>query len=173
MDELLVGLAPRMDVRTRVLILGSMPGTESLCQGRYYAHARNRFWPLMSSMFGIPAEFSYEERICSLNDAGIGLWDVIATCKRKGSLDTGICISSEAYNDFNTLLLSYPGISNIYCNGSKAYVSFTKNILPGLNGVVAARLEVFRLPSTSPANASSRLDDLLRSWSAAFNNVHR
>ena len=85
-----------------------MPGTESLYQGRYYAHVRNRFWPLMASMFGFPAESTYEERINSLIDAGIGLWDVIASCRRKGSLDAGIEVSSETYNDFDTLLRTYP-----------------------------------------------------------------
>ena len=156
-----------------MLVLGSMPGFESLKQSRYYAHARNRFWPMMESLLGIPAQSDYEEKIHLLNDAGVGLWDVIASCKREGSLDAGIDVSSEIYNEFEDSLRSRFRVSRICCNGLKAYDSFMRRIMPNLPGDIVARLEVFCLPSTSPANASFKMDDLLLPWSMAFKGLCR
>jgi hypoxanthine-DNA glycosylase len=75
----------------RVLILGSFPGVASLAAGQYYAHPRNHFWPLLGAVLDVPlASLPYPERLASLRDHRIALWDVIVTCERKGSLDGSI-----------------------------------------------------------------------------------
>ena len=81
---------PAFRTDARVLILGSMPGEASLAAGRYYAHPRNAFWPIMGALFGAGAELPYDQRLARLNAAGVALWDVIARCRRPGSLDSAI-----------------------------------------------------------------------------------
>lgn len=76
---------------TRVLILGSFPGEASLAARQYYAHPRNHFWPIVGEIVGAPlAEMPYRRRLETLRANGIGLWDVIVECERRGSLDGAI-----------------------------------------------------------------------------------
>jgi hypoxanthine-DNA glycosylase len=85
------GLAPVLTRDTRVLILGSFPGEASLAAQQYYAHPRNHFWPLLGALLDAPlATLSYRERLATLRAHGVGLWDVIVACERRGSLDGAI-----------------------------------------------------------------------------------
>ena len=47
-------LSPVYDEHSRVLILGSIPSPKSREAGFYYAHPQNRFWRVMSAVFGKP-----------------------------------------------------------------------------------------------------------------------
>ena len=85
------GLAPVLDRNVRVLILGSFPGEASLAAAEYYAHPRNHFWPLLGAVIDEPlAGLPYRRRLAALRRRGIGLWDVIVACERRGSLDGAI-----------------------------------------------------------------------------------
>ncbi len=150
---------PRADKNSRVLILGSMPGVKSLELQEYYAHPQNRFWKVMGKLCGEPslADFSYEKRIEILLNNGFALWDVIKFCKREGSLDSDI--TDEKPNDIKGLLKSYPKIKTVFLNGNKAYGSF-KKYFPKL----LEEYKCVKCPSTSPANARYRLDDLVEEW---------
>lgn len=144
MDKITHTLDPIIDERSEVLILGSMPGVESLKKGEYYAHPRNHFWPILYALFNEPLEPEYSKRIIFLKDHGIALWDVIGSCRRKGSLDstiTDICV-----NDIEGLLKRYSNISLIVLNGTKAETTFMKFIHPDL----AKPIKAARAPSTSP-----------------------
>ena len=77
---------PIQDASAKVLILGSMPGKESLKAGQYYAHPRNVFWPIMGDLIGANAALLYELRVQKLEASNIALWDVLASCKRHSSL---------------------------------------------------------------------------------------
>jgi len=83
-----------------ILILGSMPGEESLQRQQYYAHPRNLFWDIMGQMYDFDKNLPYHERLTQLKHNGIALWDVLSKCRRKGSLDSNIDISSTEPNDF-------------------------------------------------------------------------
>jgi len=76
--------------RTRVLILGSLPGEVSLSRGQYYANPRNQFWVLMQAVIGFTLPQTYEDRMASLSSGGVGLWGVIESANRVGSLDADI-----------------------------------------------------------------------------------
>ncbi|HET9651880.1 MAG TPA: DNA-deoxyinosine glycosylase [Usitatibacter sp.] len=146
----------------KVLVLGSLPGQESLRRHEYYAHPRNAFWRIVEDLFGIPAKSEYRERIRRLNDAGIALWDVCAAAHRPGSLDGAIRGGSVDANDFATFLGSHPRVTLIAFNGAKAAALFRKHV----------HLETPRtiiLPSTSPANATMAYDAKLKLWSEIRN----
>ena len=88
---LLHGLPPVVGPATRLLLLGSFPGLASLAAQQYYAHPRNQFWPLLSSLWGVDLRaLSYPARLDELRERGLGLWDIYASCRRVGSLDSEI-----------------------------------------------------------------------------------
>src|SRR5882672_4404695 len=86
----LIAFPPVAAPDARVLVLGSMPGEASLAARRYYAYRHNAFWPIMGRLFGAGPDLRYRERLARLKHAGIALWDVLASCRREGSLDSNI-----------------------------------------------------------------------------------
>ncbi len=142
----------------RLLILGSLPGAASLAATRYYAHPRNRFWQLMGAVLGTDLEaHPYETRLEILLAAGIGLWDVIGTAHRPGSLDSAIR-NAEA-NDLTTLVGTLPQLRAIAFNGAKSHAL-------GAPLLAASGLPLVRLPSSSPANARLAIGDKAAAWRA-------
>ncbi|MCB1914358.1 MAG: DNA-deoxyinosine glycosylase [Rhodocyclaceae bacterium] len=141
-----------VDRNARILILGSMPGLASLAQMHYYAHPRNAFWPIMASLLGFAADADYRERCRALLAGGVALWDVMASCRRRGSLDAAIDDTSIVTNDIAGLLRGHPAIRAVFFNGSKAEQCFRRHVAPALDPRSAA-LPRQRLPSTSPAHA--------------------
>lgn len=164
MDEVLSGLPPVVAPDCRVLVLGSMPGAASLQAARYYAHPRNRFWPVMAALAGVPPEASYEERLAALQRAGIGLWDVIGECRRAGSLDSAIVRGSERPNAIAPLVDTLDRLQAIAFNGATAAALFRRRVAPQL-GDSSRTLACVALPSTSPAHAAMGLPALREAWS--------
>ncbi len=150
----------------RVLVLGSMPGEASLAARQYYAHPLNAFWRLAGDIFGAPRSLPYRARLRLLTSNGVALWDVLASCRRKGSSDSAIRRSSIMVNDIAGFLEKRPGIRKVLFNGAKAEECFRRYVLPGLR--CAARLELARLPSTSPAYASMNYAAKLKAWRGAL-----
>jgi double-stranded uracil-DNA glycosylase len=150
-----------------ILILGSMPGKESLRAGQYYAHPRNAFWPIMGELVGALPTLPYEARTRMLKSAGIALWDVLASCRRHGSMDADIDTGSICPNDFASFFLEHPHITHVFFNGTMAEQCFHKHVQPLLQALPRSRpLHYQRLPSTSPAYASMRYEKKLESWQA-------
>ena len=149
----------------RVLILGSMPGQESLRQRQYYAYRHNLFWPIMGELFGAGRELGYEERVQALLARGVAVWDVLRSCEREGSLDGSIRPETERPNNFARFLAQHPRIRAIFFNGGKAASAFARHVLPQL-GPRAKDLHLQRLPSTSPAHAGLPRAAKLRAWRA-------
>lgn len=147
----------------RVLVLGSMPGAVSLAEARYYAHPRNRFWPLMGRLCGFDPAQDYAARLHCLQEAGIGLWDVLARCRRQGSLDAAIEKGSEEVIPLGEWLPRWPALAGIACNGGTAGRLFHRHLLPAVHAWRPG-LPVWVLPSTSPANASRDLAALEAHW---------
>ena len=156
------GFPPISRPDAQTLILGSMPSRESLVQQRYYAHPRNSFWPIVSSLFEFPGDH-YQHNADQLMHNGVAVWDVLKTCFRTGSLDSDIDDSTIVTNDFQQFFTHHPNISRVFFNGSKAETVYLKQVLPRLDGA-AANLKLQRLPSTSPAHASMSLEQKKSAW---------
>jgi TDG/mug DNA glycosylase family protein len=109
-------------------------------------------------------EFPYSERLASLRETGIALWDVLQACDRAGSLDGNIIIESEVANDLPGLLDGYPSIQALGFNGGKAWMAFRRLVQPLLNPIIRERLKLIPLPSTSPANAGTSFEEKLQKW---------
>ncbi len=135
---------PVWDARTRVLVLGSLPGEMSLARGQYYAHPQNQFWRLIGEVVGRElVTLDYQSRLEALKAAGVGLWDVIATAERAGSLD-GAIRAHEA-NALPELVSRLPRLAAIGFNG-KTSARIGRSALEG-----RGTWELVNLPSSSPA----------------------
>jgi len=137
------GLEPIVDSDTKILILGSLPGDESIRQQKYYAKPNNDFWKLISEAIGEDVtRLDYDGKIKKLKKYKIGLWDVLKRCEREGSSDSNI--RSGELNDFSGLKQVAPNLELVCFNGKKAggYESFFQK----------AGYKTKVLPSSSGAN---------------------
>jgi hypoxanthine-DNA glycosylase len=165
-----VGFPPVARADARVLILGSLPGAESLRLRQYYAKAQNGFWRIMGEIVGARPELGYEARLERLVSGGVALWDVCASAERAGSLDSSIVLSSVVANDFGAFLRGHGEIELICFNGGGAERLFGRLVVPRLAAAQAGIPRV-RLPSTSPAHAGMRAEEKLRLWRVALGDL--
>lgn len=148
---------PVVDARTRLLVLGSLPGEKSLALQEYYGNRQNRFWALMSEMLGADlVELDYASRLAALRGHRVGLWDVVADAHRAGSLDSRIRKRND--NDLLALLADLPSLTTIAFNGGTAARLGLKVL-----GSHAARYRIVPLPSSSPAYTLAYAEKL-RQW---------
>ena len=147
---------PLYDENSRVLILGSFPSVKSREQNFFYGHPQNRFWKVISAVFGQPVPQTIEDKKHLILSSGLALWDSIASCEIAGSSDASI--RNAQANDID-IILSSCNIERIYCNGRKSHELYQKYIEPQTGR------EAVCLPSTSPANAQWTLEKLIEAWS--------
>jgi hypoxanthine-DNA glycosylase len=148
---------PVVAAHTRVLILGSLPGEASLAAARYYAHPQNQFWRLVGAAIkreGLPA-LEYDARLAVLLEAGVGLWDTVASAVRPGSLDAAIREAEHA--PLAELIATLPALRAIAFNGATA-ARIGHRLLP------KTALAMVDLPSSSPAYAAMPLAEKRRRW---------
>ena len=187
---MLTGLPPLVSSRTRLLILGSFPGVASLVAQQYYGHPQNNFWKILQAIWpSIPigtGEDSYQIRSEWLLSRKLGVWDVYAACEREGSLDSRI--RNPVVNDFAELKRLCPALEAIAHNGGESF-KHAKQVHAALLGkgtamrragppqastapsggsevhaVTSVGVQFYKLPSTSPANASWSFQRKLAAW---------
>jgi hypoxanthine-DNA glycosylase len=149
---------PIADENAQVLILGTMPGDESLRRQEYYTHPRNRFWKLIAATFNETLPSSYEDRKTLLHKHHLALWDVAETAEREGGLDSKIV--NERPHDLDGFLDDHKKIELVCFNGQKTSVLFDKYFIR------RKTIRYMTLPSTSPANAAIGWTALLVLWSS-------
>lgn len=147
---------PVVNSGTRVLVLGSLPGQRSLAEQRYYAHPQNRFWHLIGAVIGrdLPA-MDYAQRLATLLEAGVGLWDTVASATRKGSLDSAI--RNARHNPLADLVATLPRLQAIGFNGRTAHKI-------GILQLAGSDCALVPLPSSSPAYAAITLAQKTDQW---------
>jgi hypoxanthine-DNA glycosylase len=140
------GLPPIAQRDARLFLLGSLPGDASLAARRYYAHPTNQFWRLLGTAMGEElASLSYEQRLERLAMRRVGLWDVIASATRHGSLDQAI--REAQHNRIEHLLHDFPDLRAVAFNGATASAVGRK-----LVGEPTPGITLIDLPSSSAAN---------------------
>jgi hypoxanthine-DNA glycosylase len=138
-------MAPIARSDARLFVLGSLPGDVSLAAQRYYAHPTNQFWRLLGHAIGAELHaLPYPARLEVLADHRIGLWDVIASAMRDGSLDQAI--REPGHNPIDRLVHDFPQLRAVAFNGKAASAAGRK--LLGEN----PRVTLIDLPSSSAAN---------------------
>ena len=140
-----VGFPAVADERTRLFILGSLPGDKSIALNQYYGHPTNHFWKLLGALLGESlAELPYAERLERLRGHGIGLWDVFQAAHRQGSGDSAI--REGRHNALHDLAKLYPDLRAIAFNGGSAAREGRRYFEEG------GPLALIDLPSSSAAN---------------------
>jgi double-stranded uracil-DNA glycosylase len=147
-----IGLPPIVGAAPRVLILGTLPGDESLRRQEYYGHPQNHFWRVVADALGEALGDNYAARIAMLTRHRLALWDVLASAERTGSLDAAIR-HGEA-NAILELLADCPSIRTIAFNGQGAERLFMRHIARPSGGPPQG-VTLLRFASTSPAYVKS------------------
>lgn len=146
---------PIYNEQSNILILGSVPSVKSREMQFYYGHPQNRFWKVTAGIWQEDVPETIEEKKNFLLRSRIALWDVIESCDIMGSSDSSI--KNVVPNDMDVILKQAP-VQAIFANGDKAYQLFLKYCKKdGQPGV-------YKLPSTSPANAAWNVERLIETW---------
>ncbi len=148
-------IAPIYDENSEILILGSFPSVKSRDEGFFYGHPQNRFWKVVSMVYGEDVPKTIPEKKSFLLRNHIALWDVIGSCDIEGSADSSI--RNVSANDLS-VILNHAEIRQIYVNGQTAYKYYRKY------SEKATGRSAVCLPSTSPANAAWSLERLTEAW---------
>lgn len=156
MEHIIHPIPPFYDETSQILILGSFPSVKSRESRFFYGHPQNRFWKLMTLLYGEEAvPVTIEEKAALLKRHHIAAWDSIHACDIQGSSDSSI--RNVEPNDFGPILSVAP-IRQIFTNGKKSHEIYQKYCLPQTGR------EDICLPSTSPANAAWSLERLAEAW---------
>ena len=146
---------PVYDKYSKILIVGSIASSMSRKLGFPYANPNNRFWKVLEILFNEKIT-DYKSFLLKHN---IALWDSIKSCNITGSSDSSI--KNIKINEIWKITESVH-IKAIFTNGKTAYNVYTKYIFP------KTKIRAIYLPSTSPANASKKLEDLVKDYKIIF-----
>lgn len=158
---LLHGFPPIIGSRPEVLVLGNAPSVLALARHQYYGNPQNAFWRIAGELYGFDAADPYEQRTAALTAHRVAVWDVLASCRRRGSLDSAVEPDSMVANDFHALFGAHPTIERVLFNGAAAEKNFRRLVAGGFP------VDYQRLPSTSPAQ-TMRYEAKLAAWRAAL-----
>lgn len=140
---------------SKILILGSFPSIKTREYGFFYGHPQNRFWPLMEKLFSVELTRDIQERKEFLKAYKIAMFDSIYQCDIIGSSDASI--KNVIPSDLKEIIENSK-VEQVFCNGGTSHKYYKKYHEKDLG------IKAIKLPSTSPANARYRLDDLIEEW---------
>jgi len=149
-------IPPYINKDSTVLILGSLPSIKSREHGFFYAHPQNRFFKALAGVFNEKEPRTIDERKAFLKKHQIALYDVIYECDICGSSDS--TIRNVKPIDLKGILRRYPNIKKIFTTGKKAKALYDRYLFKEVN------IEAISLPSSSPANATMKLEKLIEEY---------
>lgn len=152
-------IPPLFNSDSRILILGSLPSVKSREAMFFYGHPQNRFWKMISLVFGEPFPQSVEEKKKLVLKHNLAMWDAIYSCDIIGSSDSSI--KNVTPTDLKRIV-DHSKVEKVLCNGKTSGKYYEQYQMKELG----IRAEV--LPSTSPANAACSLEKLVDIWGEAL-----
>ena len=148
------------DKDSEILILGSFPSVKSREYNFYYMHPQNRFWKMLEGVYlDNFTSSSIETKKMLLKKHHLSLYDVVEECTITGSSDASLKVVK--YSDIDYFINSSK-INKIILNGKLSYNHFIKKY-PHYKDIA------YYLPSTSPANARTSLDELIKNYKRIIN----
>ena len=152
--EVFSSLEPTIFNTSKVLIMGSAPGEDTIEQRKvsgnndYYYDKKNKFWDILEKKYKLEPYLKYKDyeyKTKILEKYKIALWDILSYCTREGSSDK--TIKNPQYdNDILGYLKKYPNIKRIIINGKGNEKWFNK-YLKDKN--ISINIEIKYLVSTS------------------------
>ena len=150
---------PIIDERSEILILGTIPGPESLRRRQYYANPNNQFWSIIYGVFEKTVmETAYEAKVSFLLEHNIALWDVFYSARRNGALDSDI--ENTEPNDISGLIRAYPRIKRLILGGRTAEKAYHKHFSD-------IAINAYYVPSASSAFAKKSIEEKIADWKKA------
>lgn len=148
-------IEPFYNKNSKILILGTFPSIKSREVGFYYSHPQNRFWKVLANTFkeDVPDTISLKKKLLLRHK--IALFDICQACEINASSDASI--KSVIPNDLDPIF-KIAQIKVVAFDGNKAYQLYLKYFRDKYN------VELLCLPSTSPANAKFKLEDLINAY---------
>ena len=128
---------------SKILILGSFPSIDSFDKSFYYAHSRNQFWKILSTLSNYPIN-NRDQKIWLLKETKLALWDMVKSCQRENSLDSSL--EEIEVNDIAQFLEEHPSIKKVAFTGRLAEKLFKMHF-------DYLEIETVYLPSPSSAYA--------------------
>ena len=148
-----------------MLVLGTLPGEESLRRREYYAHPRNLFWPIVFALFEPPCRRAMTSGFGSCTSAASRCGTSSKADRATASADA--TIRAEVPNAIPELLDAHPNIRAVAFNGGGARRLYDRHFARRPD------LTYLALPSTSPAYARIGFAAKLAQWRALREAVSR
>ena len=143
-----------------VLILGTLPGDESLRLQAYYQNkSHNSFYKIMERLFERESGASDKDFVLSHH---IALWDCMKEAEREGSTDAKIKDGSIVPNEIEQFLILHPTITTICLNGTGKTTDTFNNYF--CVEELEKKFKIISLPSTSNACGKS-FEEKFKAWS--------
>ncbi len=165
------GFDPLLCDEPKILILGTLPGSESLEHRQYYYSNSNRIWKVLCQINGEHLPISFSQKKALLAKYHIVLWDYYESAIRPDSSDDKD-IRDGHPNDIPAFLSAHPTIKTIGINGFGKYKDFGLKIARDLShNPNFADVRVLRLPETSGSNKNygwGLVENLAREWAHIF-----
>lgn len=144
------------------LLVGSFTGKiDDLLYDWYYVSKRNKFWPIMSEVYGVKLQ-NKEAKQNLFRKLKFALTDIILSCERQKNSNLDMNLKNIVINEGINNILIRNKIKKVFFSSrfvEKLFKKYFKNFI--LNN---PEVELVTLPSPSPRYAAMRLDEKIKRY---------